>query len=79
MIGAHDAYTGLDEQSLSLTADIPLNGHAPGVNVAPSLNRTSPNIWQLSLDQPFKTGTLTVSIKDRQGNITEIIRTLPRQ
>jgi len=72
-IGAYD-YAGLDESSLTVTADTPLNGVAAGTNLAGRFQRDG-WIWDLSLSAPAR-GTITVSVKDKQGHITTIVRTV---
>jgi hypothetical protein len=79
VIGAADAYTGLDEKSLSVTADFAIDGAAAGAELASKLTATGQGTWELKLAQPIQSlasGTLTVAIKDRQGNIARIVRTI---
>ncbi len=78
LIGLHDYYTGLDMESFSVTADFPLNGFAPGQNLAAGFRQEPQGVWELKLASPIKElahGTLTVSIKDRQGNTSRLERT----
>jgi hypothetical protein len=78
VIGACDAYSGLDERSLSVTADFPLDGAAPGTELAGKFTPTARGTWELKLSVPLDavaTGTLNVSIKDRQGNVARVVRT----
>ena len=77
-IGAFDYYTGLDESTLSVTADFEVNGLAPGTELAPGFAETGDHIWTLPLSPPITSlhrGLLTVSIKDTAGNITTCERT----
>ena len=77
VIGMHDAYTGLDAESLQVTADVPLAGAGPGENLASRFKRTSPGVWEWMLDQPLENLTaakLDVSVKDKQGNTSRIVR-----
>ena len=77
VIGMHDAYTGLDAESLQVTADVPLAGAGPGENLASRFKRTSPGVWEWKLDQPLENLTaakLDVSVKDKQGNTSRIVR-----
>jgi len=78
LIGAHDYYTGLALESFTVTADLAINGIAPGENLAPKFKPLSPGVWELKLFQPVKAlprSTLVVSVKDRQGNEAKIERT----
>ncbi|MDA1016281.1 MAG: hypothetical protein O3A00_17720, partial [Planctomycetota bacterium] len=78
VIGMHDYFTGLNFESFSVTADFEIDGTPSGENLASRFKTTSPNVWELKLTKPIETltnGTLTVSVKDRQGNITRIERT----
>jgi hypothetical protein len=78
VVGACDAYSGLDERSLSVTADFPVDGAAPGSDLAAKFKPSGPGTWELKLLVPvdaLPTGTLNVSIKDRQGNLARLVRT----
>ncbi len=77
VIGMHDYYTGLDLDSFTVTADIEIDGVAAGDNLAPRFEQTG-NVWQWKLNKPVTDcdrANLTVSVKDKQGNITRIDRT----
>jgi hypothetical protein len=74
----HDHETGLDLTSFRVVADFPLCGAAAGRDLAPRFKPRSPGVWELTLPEPLTRlprGKLTVSVKDRQGNITRIERT----
>jgi hypothetical protein len=78
LIGMADAYSGLDRSSFQVTADFAINGVAAGENLAPKFLALSDNRWELKLDKPIDKlarGKLTVSVKDRQGNVSRIDRT----
>jgi hypothetical protein len=75
VIGAYDYYSGLDPQSLSVTTSFGVGDKSPGENLAPLLKPTTPHTWSLPVDLP-RDGTITVSIKDRAGNVTRIERTM---
>jgi hypothetical protein len=78
LVGMHDYYTGLDMDSFQVVADFALDGAAAGQNLAPKFKVKSPGVWELKLDTPLAElprGELTVSVKDRQGNVTRIERT----
>jgi hypothetical protein len=76
LIGAYD-YGGLDMDSFEATADFAVNGIAAGQNLAAKFESAGSGSWQLRLSAPLRVprGKLTVSIKDRQGNVTRIERT----
>jgi hypothetical protein len=76
LIGMTDRTSGLDLASFSVTADFPLAGVNPGDNLAAKF-REKDGVWELKLTQPIATlarGKLTVSVKDRQGNLTRVER-----
>ncbi|MGE3809082.1 MAG: hypothetical protein AB7K24_30835, partial [Gemmataceae bacterium] len=77
LLGMHDYGSGLDLSTLSVTADFEIDGVKPGENLARKLEALPGNRWQLKLQQPIAAlskGRLTVSVKDRQGNINKIDR-----
>ncbi len=79
MIGLHDYNTGLDLSSLSVTADFPIDGADPGKNLAARFKPMSEGVHELKLREPIKRlerGTLSISVKDRQGNVARIERTI---
>jgi hypothetical protein len=79
LVGMHDYDTGLDMASFRVTADFPLDGAAAGENLAPKFKGKTSGVWELALSRPLTElprGKLTVSVKDRQGNITRIERIL---
>jgi hypothetical protein len=64
--------------SFEVTADFALDGVAAGQNLASRFQGKAPGIWELSLSKPLtelSRGKLTVSVKDRQGNLTRMERT----
>jgi hypothetical protein len=74
LIGVHDYYSGLEMDSFSVTADFAIDGALPGTNLARKFVNKSQGVWELRLAQPIARlprGVLTVSIKDRQGNIAK--------
>ena len=78
VLGACDYFSGLDEKSLSVTADVEIDGIAAGQELAAHFERSGDGVWQWTLAKPLpprKQSTLTVTIKDRAGNITRIDRT----
>jgi hypothetical protein len=78
LIGMHDYYTGLDPKSFMVQADFALDGAAPRDNLASRFKRVNEGVYEMRLKQPLRSlerGTIAVSIKDQQGNITRIDRT----
>jgi hypothetical protein len=78
LVGMHDYYTGLDMDSFRVVADFPLAGVAVGQDLAPRFRATSQGVWELALPRPvtrLPRGNLTVSVRDRQGNVSRIERT----
>jgi hypothetical protein len=79
LVGMHDYGTGIDATSFTVTADFPVDGVKPGENLAARFKETSAGVRELKLGTPMKKlerGTLTVGVKDRQGNLTRIERTI---
>jgi hypothetical protein len=77
LIGMQDHGTGLNPDSFRVTADFEIDGVAAGENLAPRFTSTSRGVWELKLSKPLTelpAGTLTVSVADRQGNVTRIER-----
>jgi hypothetical protein len=77
LVGMHDYGAGLDPKSFSVTADFPLDGAKPGEQLAAKFKEKGDGVWELLLTDPIRQldgGKLTVSVKDRQGNISRIDR-----
>lgn len=78
LIGMHDVYTGLDMKTFSVTADFPIAGHAPGTELAGKFQQRSLGVWEWRLPESLtqlNRGRLTVSVRDRQGNVSRLDRT----
>jgi mono/diheme cytochrome c family protein len=78
LVGMHDYYTGLDLGSFTVTADFALEGAPAGTDLAAKFRPTSPGVWELRPNTAIvhlSRGKLTVSIRDRQGNMTRLERT----
>ncbi len=78
LVGMHDYYSGLDRTSFHVTADFDLDGAAAGTDLSSRFRPLTTGVWELRLKTPLhqlKKGTLTVSVKDRQGNVSKIVRT----
>src|SRR5581483_6855333 len=52
LLGMYD-YNGLDADTFEVTASFPVNGLAPGQNLAPKFTVTSPGVWELRLSAPL--------------------------
>jgi hypothetical protein len=77
LVGMHDYYTGLDPATFKVTADVAVDGAAPGTNLASRFQETGPGIWEMKLSRPIDalpSGKLTVEVKDLQGNTSRIER-----
>lgn len=78
LVGMHDYYSGLALDTFQVTADFAIDGIAAGKNLASRFRATDQGVFEYRLATPLTRlprGTLTVSIKDRQGNVTQIART----
>jgi hypothetical protein len=78
LVGMHDYGSGLDVESFQVTADFPVEGAAAGDNLASLFRAKGQGVWELALKKPIaelKRGKLTVSVKDKQGNLSKIERT----
>jgi hypothetical protein len=78
LIGATDYYSGLEEGSLTVKADFAIDGVAASEELASRFREQSPGVWEWKLSKPqgnLPEGTMTIAIKDRQGNVTRIERT----
>jgi hypothetical protein len=81
LIGMHDYGTGLDLATFTVTADLEIDGVAAGENLAAKFDSTDHAVWDMKLNRPIAPGQnfkLTVSIEDKQGNISRIERTCGR-
>jgi hypothetical protein len=78
LVGMADYGTGLDPESFSVKADFPVDDAKPGEDLAGRFKSKGDGVWELKLARPvadLPKGTLTVSVKDRQGNTTRLERT----
>ena len=79
LVGMHDYDTGLDMQSFSVTADFPIDGIKAGDNLASRFKSVGQGVFEFRLAMPMtklERGVLTVSVRDKQGNETRIVRTI---
>jgi hypothetical protein len=78
VVGMYDYGSGLDETSFRVSANFDLGGRPAGEDLAPQFAARGDGVWEWRLPAPLtklKSGILTVSIRDRQGNETKISRT----
>jgi hypothetical protein len=77
LVGMHDYYSGLDMDSFRVVADFAVDGVKPGEDLAKRFKSVGQGVWQYRLATPVESlarGTLTVSVRDRQGNVARIER-----
>jgi len=77
LVGMYDYDSGLDMDSFQVTADFAVDGVAAGGNLAAKFKPKSQGVWEYLLATPLRQlakAKLTVSVKDRQGNVTVIDR-----
>jgi len=78
LVGMVDYDTGLDLDSFTVVADFPVDGVPAGEDLARKFKALPDSRWELTLAQPLKDlrrGKVTVSVKDKQGNVSRIERT----
>jgi hypothetical protein len=78
LVGMHDYDTGLDRDSFRVVASFAVDGAPAGQNLASKFKPVAQGVWESRLATPLrslKSGTLTVSVRDRQGNETRLERT----
>jgi hypothetical protein len=77
LVGMYDYGSGLDLNSFQVVADFPVDGIAAGENLAAKFQVKTDGVWEWKLATPIEDlerGKLTVSIKDKQGNLSRIER-----
>ena len=77
MIGMLDYYSGIAHESLEIKSSLEIAGRNPGENLAALFKPATQGVWVLKLDPPLEKvdyGTLSVSVRDQQGNLTRIER-----
>ncbi|MGH9387895.1 MAG: hypothetical protein ACRD2N_26855 [Vicinamibacterales bacterium] len=76
-IGLFDYYSGLDMKSFSVKASVPVSGKPAKTELASLFVQTADHVWTATMTPPLSNvqdGVLTVTVKDRQGNVTKIER-----
>jgi hypothetical protein len=74
-VGIADAYTGIAPGSLSIKADIAINGRAAGQELADLAQASGEGIYTIALTPPLSgvaLAHLRVQVADRQGNVTRV-------
>ena len=74
-VGIADAYTGIAPGSLSIKADIAINGRAAGQELADLAQPAGEGIYTIALAPPVSSVALAhlrVQVADRQGNVTRV-------
>ena len=77
-IGLFDYYTGLDLDSLRITADFDIGVHTANTELSAAFTESGNHVWEMTLATPItqlENGTLTFSIRDRSGNLCTKRRT----
>jgi hypothetical protein len=77
LVGMHDYDSGVDLESFQIQADFAVDGLPAGTNLAAKFQPRAAGVWEWPLTNPLTAlahGTLTASIKDRQGNVTRLER-----
>ena len=77
LIGMYDYDSGLAMDSLSVTADFPIDDVPAGDDLADRLNEVSPGVYEYRLGDAVRrlgAGVLSVSVRDRQGHTARIDR-----
>jgi hypothetical protein len=78
LVGMYDYGSGLDMKTFRVTADFAIDGVAAGENLAERFRPKSQGVYELRLDKPvtkLARGRVTVSVADKQGNISRVERT----
>ena len=63
----------------ALTQPAPILAGEAGTELAPRFRPRTQGTWELPLDRPLAdlaSGALTVSVRDRQGNGSKVVRTI---
>jgi len=78
LIGLYDFGTGIELKSARITADVKLDGIEAGEDLSQKFKEVKEGVWEWKLNGPvekLERGKLTVTIKDRESNITTVERT----
>lgn len=75
VVGVADAYSGIRANSLSIKADLPINGRPAGSELADLAQVTGDGIYRINLTTPLNNVTaahLYAEVADNQGNLTRV-------
>lgn len=78
VIGFDDYYTGINMESFSVLANFPIDEKPANTELGQYFKKSSQGVYEYVLNNSIvelKNAELTVSIKDKQGNINKIVRT----
>jgi hypothetical protein len=78
VVGMHDYNTGLDLKRFAVTADFEVDVVKSRGDLSGKFKEVNPGVWEMKLATPITAlakGKLTVSVKDRQGNVSRVERT----
>jgi hypothetical protein len=70
--------SGLDPASLRVVSDIPIDGAPAGTDLGARFRSVGPGVWEYRFARPLRNlarARLTVTVRDRQGNVTRVDRT----
>ncbi len=76
-LGAFDYYSGLDQSTLSVKSNLPLNGRPANAELIDLFTETDEFVWSLELEAPIvnaNSGEIRVQVRDTTGNLTEVVR-----
>ncbi|MGP0067270.1 MAG: hypothetical protein ACLQGP_27205, partial [Isosphaeraceae bacterium] len=75
LVGMYDS-GGLDPESFRVVASFAVEGVAAGKDLSSRFRARSRGVWELNLGTPLTvaSGTLTVFVRDRQGNESRVER-----
>jgi len=79
LIGLHDDNSGLNLDTLRITADFVIDDVKPGINLADLFKEKSQGVWEMTLKKPLTAlvrGKLVVSVTDKQGSGHRVERTI---
>jgi hypothetical protein len=77
VIGMHDYGSGLDLTRFEMRADFAIDSVPAGENLAAKFKEKSQGVWEWALSKPVAAlprGKLTVTVADKQGNVTRLER-----
>src|SRR5262249_51054291 len=78
LVGMHDYGSGVESGNFQVTASVELDGVPAGADLAPKFRKKSQGVWEWRLAKPvtdLPQARLTVTVADRQGNVTRVERT----